>query len=192
MDRCLSWDLVGDWDWGQSEEPFELGPESWGQVGTGDNLARHPYLLAGKVLSVAWRFLCFLMKVCRGTSCRAGWEHVEAWHMCRQHWPDSHVQHWPRDEVVFMQQKAESHFLALRGALWEAKTLAGLHGAQGTCAPHAFCKIVRTALLWERTDVQKWGEREGEARQHNVSQIFLSRGMRDPMLLSLRVLSGSQ
>lgn len=33
MDRCLRWDLGGDWGWGQSEEPFELGPESWGQVG---------------------------------------------------------------------------------------------------------------------------------------------------------------
>ena len=65
-----------------------------------------------------------------------------------------------------MQQKAEPHFLALRGALWEAKTLAGLQGA-----PHAFCKIVGTALLWEGVDVQKWGEMEGEARQRLVPNL---------------------
>lgn len=63
-----------------------------------------------------------------------------------QHWPDCPLQHWLRDEVLIMQQKAEPHFLALRGALWEAKTLAGLQGAQGACAPHVFCKTVGTAL----------------------------------------------
>lgn len=86
---------------------------------------------------------------------RGGLAHV-------QHWPDSPLQHWLRDEMVFTQQKAEPRFLALRGSLWEPKTLAGLQGAQGACAPHAFRKIVGTALLWDGADVQKWGGKRAQ------------------------------
>lgn len=103
---------------------------------------------------------------------------------CVQHWPDCPLQHWLRDEVVFVQQKAELYILALRGALWEA-------GLQVACAPHASCKMVRTALLWEGADVQKWGEMEGEVRESNMSAVPPSRGMRGPTLLSRRVLSCS-
>lgn len=90
-----------------------------GQVGNGDNLARGQtslssgresplYVLEVPVLSDGglqrYKLLCGL----------GAWEGLA----CVQHWPDCPLQHWPRDEVVFVQQKAEPYILALRGALW--------------------------------------------------------------------------